>query len=297
MILIPTFERFVADAGGSDDLAAQWARYDQAVWLKIREMEQDPALAGRLGLVRDVLAEDVISSHLGPEWLGQDVAASCLGNTDVNVVALLLARHRKYELARRLYEFQSFDWFPHFVRHLSTNDLLGATFEADVLQALMYAPGEVARTVEIGRKGEDFDVSVTLPTGVQVPVEVKAKRDDTAFTGKTVINTVKGAARQLPKGTTGWLFLRIPFSWLGRALEDTLAECLGEGLRQTSRVGAVFVAVDKLSLSGDHRSGGVRRHWYLHLTDSGEDILGERALLLHRLLEAGLDNLAPRAPF
>jgi hypothetical protein len=65
------------------------------------------------------------------------------------------------------------------VRYISTNDLVGAAYEADVLQALMYTPAQIARTVEVIQCGQDFDVSHTTPPG---EVEAKAKPDDTPLT-------------------------------------------------------------------------------------------------------------------
>src|SRR6202022_1598430 len=45
----------------------------------------------------------------------------------------LLSAHRVHELARRLYQLQSFPWFDRVVANIRTRDLSGAGFELDVL--------------------------------------------------------------------------------------------------------------------------------------------------------------------
>jgi hypothetical protein len=136
-----------------------------------------------------------------------------------------LAAQRVHDLARRLYQLQSFPWFGDLVHRVRTRDLSGAGFELDVAFVLHHLVAEVTPNEEAGQKGEDYDIHLQV-YGRDVPVEAKAKDDDTPYTEKTVINTVKGAETQLPKGSKGIVFVRIPSEWIGTDSKIGTQRCL-----------------------------------------------------------------------
>ncbi len=167
------------------------------------------------------MSEDIIDSHLGHGWFAAHVDGSASSDQTRNYLNFegppairLLAAQRVHDLARHLYQLQSFPWFDAAVRRVGTRDLSGAGFELDVVFLLHHLVAGVTPREEAGRKGEDYDIQLQV-AGLEVPVEAKAKDDDTPYSRRTVINTVKGAASQLPKGSKGIVFLRIPSGWAG----------------------------------------------------------------------------------
>jgi hypothetical protein len=208
----------------------------------------------------------------------------------------LLSAHRVHELARRLYQLQSFAWFDQVVGNVRTRNLSGAGFELDVLLVLHLLVGKVTPNSGIGRKGQDYDIQLRV-RGLEIPTEVKAKDDDTEFSSKTIINTIKNAASQLPKEEKGIVFLRIPSSWVGPELEDKYADALAEATRQTSRVGSVITAVDKMHLNAAGTSGHVTRHYFFFRHAACPEAFWDACLHLKDLLDRDWTYFAPSPPF
>ena len=206
-----------------------------------------------------------------------------------------LSLHRIQEMARRLHQLQSFSWFDAVLKGIRTRELSGAAFELDVLWTLQIASPFVQTEMEVGKKGSDYDAFALMDDKV-VPVKAKAKDDRTPWSPKTVINTIKGAARQLPKGDTGLLFFRMPFLWVGPHLEDVYADVLAEATRQTSRIGAIVTVIDKPHLK-DQRFASVSRHFHVFATEACPEHIFSFCMRLRQFHQAGLTHMAPEAPF
>jgi hypothetical protein len=249
-----------------------------------------------------MLAESVISDHLGTEWVQQnivDVKKSELSKKYLNIgdhqLLKILSNHRVQDLARRLYQLQSFSWFDSVLDGVRTRELSGAAFELDVLWMLQIASRYVATSPESGQKGKDYDAFALMGKQL-VPVEAKAKDDRTPWSAATVIQTIKGAAKQLPKGDVGLLFFRVPTAWVGPHLEATYADTLAEGTRQTSRIGAIVSVIDKPHMTGD-TTGTVSRHLHYFATPECPDHIWAFCMRLRQLWDAGMTQMAPEPPF
>ena len=304
MALIPTFAEFCADPQllppAADPEIAEWVAYDAAVYAMVQDILADPWGRGRPGVMTDILAVDVLTSIFGEDWVKRHfdipdrVALHEVAARRVQPV------QRLRELARRLYEFQSYPWFEHYVAHVRANgDVASSLFEGDVLRTLMRLGARVERTVESGVKGMDFDITATFAGWDKpIPVEVKAKGEDTEYSANTVKNTLRTAAGQMPRGSAGWVFLRIPAAWVGPRLEEGYGEAVFEGVRQTSRIAAVFTAIDKVHVRADRRSAAVQRVWQYFPCPNAPDVLEKVGLDLYRFIEYDLDHhFAPSAPF
>lgn len=310
MAVVPTFAEWL-DVHGLPDapdlsdnrVTVAWLQYDQAVAQAIDEMRADPVAGESVRALFDVLSEDIIDSHFGHGWFAEHVDGSASSDrarnylrSDCPPAVRLLAAQRVHDVARRLYQLQSFPWFDQVIRRVRTRDFSGAGFELDVVFVLHHLVGRVTPKDESGQKGEDYDIHVQVH-GLDVPVEVKAKDDDTPYTDQTVINTVKSAATQLPKGSKGIVFVRIPTGWVGKELEDRYPDALAEATRQTSRVGAVITAVDKMALNEDETAGHVTRHYHFFNHDDCPDELWRVCLHSKEVLERDLTFFAPSPPF
>jgi len=284
----------------------QWARYDQWVWERVEAARTDLATEGLEGGLAEALAEQVIESHLGRDWYDRHITGAAsseltkaylLAGYDAPIVRVLAA-HRTHELGRRLYEMQSFDWFEDLVADLRTRNLTGASFELDVLWLLLAASPRVVVRRRQGRKGEDFDLTAVVMgmPAEGVPVEVKAKADTTQYTDAGAARTAKKAAQQLPRGKKGLLFVRVPTGWVSPRLEESYADALAEGTRQTSRIGAVVSIIDKPHLTAGRR-GRVTRHLHLFAHPDCPRPLFDFVRALKDFHEQGLTGMAPTAPF
>ncbi|KOU46997.1 hypothetical protein ACIQJW_12425 [Streptomyces californicus] len=298
MIEIPTFAAWAAanQAEGFPDEATAWAVYSDRMYRGMQALFAHPEIAENRqeAAVAEIAAVAFLESILGAVWVRERFP---LADHREELGPWVQQARQRQELARRVFEFQSEPWFDDFIAYTKTNEVASAIFEADVLQTLMCMPADIARVTESGVKGQDFDILLNLAHVGDVPVEVKYKRDDTAFSEATVRNTVKGAAKQLPRGRAGWLFMHVPTAWVRPGRSDDYHEALGEALRQTSRVGVVFTVIDRPF--HDQETGKIRhrRFWDVFRGDNASQELWEAALLLRDLLDKGWDFFAPRAPF
>lgn len=311
MGFLPTFAEFVETCGLPDApdldedtrITIAWLHYDQAIHDRIEAIKADPTFPDSYSELLAVLSEEIIANHLGDEWFAAHIegrATSGQAREYLRAVGpayrRLLSTHRIHELARRLYQLQSFEWFDHVLRGLGTRDLSGVGFELDVLWLLHVVLASITPRAEIGRRGEDYDIVVRVG-GMTIPIEVKAKADDTEFNAATVLHTVRRAVRQLPKEQKGIVFLRIPSAWIGRRLEEEYNAWLGEATRQTSRVGAVVTAIDKPHLNAAGTQGHVVRHYTFFRHATCPDELWDYCMWLKQCLELDLIQLAPSSPF
>lgn len=308
---LPTFARWLdvhglphsQDLSDDDRVTVAWLQYDQAVAQAVSEMREDPVAGENLRGLFDALSEGIIDDHLGPGWFEAHVDGSESSKQTRDFLDFegspairLLAAHRVHELARRLYQLQSFEWFDDVVRRVATRSLSGAAFELDVVFFLHHLIAGVIPIEESGRKGEDYDIRLHV-LGLEVPIEVKAKDDDTPWHPRTLINTIEEARKQLPADSKGIVFLRIPPWWVGRKLEEEYSDALADATRQTSRIGAVITVVDKVHLNDEQTSGHVARHYHLFNHSDCPAELWEVCLHLKDVLDRGLTMLAPSPPF
>ncbi|AGK81540.1 hypothetical protein SFUL_6660 [Streptomyces microflavus DSM 40593] len=298
MIEIPTFAAWLEASQSQEfpDVATAWAVYNDRVYRGMQALFADPEVAAnrRKAAVAEIAAVAFLESAFGAAWVKEKFP---LADHRDDLGPWVQQAQQRQDLARRVFEFQSEPWFADFLFYTETNDVASALFEADVLQTLMHMPAGVTRVTASGVKGQSFDVLLNLARVGDVPVEVKYKQDDTPFSEATVHNTVKGAAKQLPRGHVGWLFIHVPTTWVRPGRGDEYHEALYDGLRQTSRVGVVFTAVDKPFPDEEAGRFRHRRFWDLYKDDSASQELWEAALLLRDLLNKGWDFFAPRAPF
>ncbi|MFD0449412.1 MULTISPECIES: hypothetical protein [Streptomyces violaceusniger group] len=298
MIEIPTFAAWMEMNRAQDfpNEATAWAVYNDRVYRGMEALLAHPEVAANRqeAAVAEIAATAFLESVFGAAWVKERFP---LADHREELGPWVQQAWQRQELARRVFEFQSEPWFADFVSYTETNDVASAIFEADVLQTLMRMPAGIARVTESGVKGQDFDILLNLAHVGDVPVEVKYKQDDTPFSEATVRNTVKSAVKQLPRGQAGWLFIHVPTAWIRPGRGDEYDEALYKALRQTSRIGVVFTAVDKPF--HDEEAGKIRhrRFWDLYKDDGASQELWEAALLLRNLLERGWDFFAPRAPF
>lgn len=296
MIQIPTFATWLEahPVRNFSNEETAWAVYNDQQYRSVETAMLQPGAAEDDSQVAMTAATTFLESVFGAAWVKRKFP---LADQQEAFDPWQRQAHQRQELARRVYEFQSAPWFSDFLKYTRTNEVASALFEADVLQTLMCMPAGVTRVMESKIKGQDFDILLHLPKIGDIPVEVKYKQDNTPFAPSTILNTVKGAAKQLPKDKVGCLFIHIPTSWVGPGRGDEYADALYDALRSTSRIGVVFTAVDKPSRVPEQNKIHRCRVWDYYRHDSASQELWEAALLLRNLLDNEMTFFAPHAPF
>lgn len=308
MGVMPTFDEVLANDGLSrqdlsiEQIDAMWFEYDWLIRDRVQDLRSSPDLPVPPGALNYFLAEETIAAHLGDQWVERhiinprsgDQAQKYLAHGD-NRLQKALTLHRVQELARRLYQLQSFPWFDIVLDSVRTRELSGAAFELDILWALQIASPYVETRRESGVKGNDYDAFAVMGERL-VPVEAKAKDDTTPWSAKTVINTMKHAAGQLPRGDAGLLFLRVPTAWISPRLEEEFTDALREGTRQTTRIGAVISVIDKPHLNTD-TTASVSRHFHYFATPECPEHIWSFCMRLRQFWDCGFTQMAPEPPF
>lgn len=108
-----------------------------------------------------------------------------------------------------------------------------------------------------GRKGEDYDIDYVRTDGKLGRCEVESKLQETEFSANSIKNSLKHAKKQLPKGETGIVLLRIPEVWVPwtddgvtklqaviKAVEEWFAE------EKTKRVSSVVILDSRTDVFG-----------------------------------------------
>lgn len=289
-----------------------WQMYDEKVFQHIRKLFADPIVAEVYSnnAMRHTLAKGFIDALLGAGWTSDQIDREGKPATQKRSSAYLhpqarsdemrgLKLHRINELARRLYQLQSFRWFDAMVKKFANDTLSGAAFEADVALALMVLPFEVTHRTEVGLKREDYDISYSLG-GADVAVEVKTKDDATIYSKRTLEKTLSDASSQLPLDRPGVVFLRVPFSWASDMdIAGEYDRVVAHRMANSKTVSAVITAVDSIevSRSGATRQALVTRIYRLAVDSNCPPKVAGGARLLADLLNNGLTQLAPREPF
>jgi hypothetical protein len=106
-----------------------------------------------------------------------------------------------------------------------------------------------------GQKQDDFDIEYVRTDSKLGRCEVKCKFQETQFSINTIMNTLKEAKRQLPKGETGIILLRTPEDWVpfdnGVAKLQAIVDAVNEWFttERTTRISSIVVFDSRTDVS------------------------------------------------
>lgn len=180
---------------------------------------------------------------------------------------------RVIDLAEVIFNLQEIEGFDDCIARMGVGDIEGTFGELD-LGRMLYLNEVPFRFIRpSGIKGADYDAEMTYPDGVIVCADAKCKRDTTPIGEKTIMNTLQGARKQLPKDKPGAIFVKVPPSWMGDPQFANI--CVGVAknfLRGTRRVVSVKFYVAPLTIEGGFLK---QQHAYKEVsnpkTDFGDD--------------------------
>jgi len=108
-----------------------------------------------------------------------------------------------------------------------------------------------------GCKQEDYDIEYVRTDGRLGRCEIKSKLQGTPFSASTIKNSLKTAKKQLPRGETGFVLLRIPEVWVpwnefGVAKLQAVIECVEDWFveEKSTRVSSVVVIDSRTDVFG-----------------------------------------------
>jgi hypothetical protein len=195
-------------------------------------------------LIEYVVASEVLINVLGPDWWADRLASgseSYFVRDREDVRGRFVHQHRVVSLANGLLTCQRRPGFAEQLVKFRARSLIGVLHEVGVARLLIKSGHSVEFVSEAHVKGADFDL---LVDGT-MPLEVKAKEDDAAYTPTALASTLADARGQLPPAGPGVIALRIPDTWVANAafVDQGDAE-FRRALRNSRRTNAILVLWD-----------------------------------------------------
>lgn len=191
------------------------------------------------------LAESTLVEFLGADWVDRNVRTAA--SRDFFRVARsgdmddFRHHHRYIQLAEMLFNLQEVPGFEKRIEAIVKNNVETGVAELEVGKFLKSCGLNFAFREEVGRKGEDYDVSVDLEPG-HLPVEAKCKVEGTEYSEATLRNTLADARGQLPSDESGVIFLKLLEEWfLGDDTVEALDTAVRRFLGSTGRVVGVVL--------------------------------------------------------
>ncbi len=164
--------------------------------------------------------------------------------------------------------------------------------ELQIANMLVRSGHKIEFVRAIGQRGQDFDLRLILGTGEIANVEIKCKREKTPASANSLRNSLQDMRRQLPTGTAGIGFVRLPYEWVSAdGFADEVRPVLDEFFRNTTRVNAVVFVWEAWLDVGDGARARVQR-FRNELNPNPACPVGALSTILPALDEVRVDDAA-----
>jgi hypothetical protein len=190
----------------------------------------------------------VLCDAFGLAWLNENIAPSSTSSFFLNNFANTeqSATHvtRVINLAEMLFNLQWIAGYAECIEQFMTTKQkqIESTYaELDIARLLTIYSHKLNFNVRKNKQGEDFDLLITCPNGIEVCAEAKCKLEETPFTVNTLSGVLKRARYQnLPHSRPGMIFARLPQKWIeDETGHQRVVEVTSEFLRNTTRIVSV----------------------------------------------------------
>ncbi|GKQ51869.1 hypothetical protein [Bradyrhizobium sp. Ce-3] len=163
---------------------------------------------------------------------------------------------RIVDLGELLFNLQHMVGFDECIRRMRDGNIEGTYAELDLGRMLYQSGIEFRFVVGSGKRGDDFDIEMTLNDGVTVCADAKCKIEATQFSEKTLLNSLQSARSQFPKDKPSIIFVKVPPRWLSERsdLKEQLTRIANDFLRGTGRVVSVKYYVSHIRWEDGHVS-------------------------------------------
>ena len=196
------------------------------------------------------LARATLQHFLGNNWVKQNVTNYKENRKGKNFlktgdfVAENQFRHqlRVMQLAELIFNLQEFDGVEERVEKIRQGDLEPFYGELECVAQIKKANLTFSFVFPSGNRGKDYDMEIMFSLGDKLNCEIEVTTEEKDLKQSAILNKLKGAKRQLPKGQPGMIFLKIPESWPKQPDSQAIInESLTRFLRDTNRVIAVVL--------------------------------------------------------
>ncbi len=196
------------------------------------------------------LAQVVLAHFLGLDWVEANVMSNnssldffrtCPTTEDDRIRHIV----RVVQFGELLFNLQKVPGIERRIEIIRADpDRIEQTFTEFVALMILVLNGTPVRFVEpIGKKGEDFDFEILLPSRAKAYCEAKCKIEANELNIAGLEKSLKKARDQLPKYGPGVVFLSVPEHSLKDyvALSATVSIVIDKFFRDTTRVALVVV--------------------------------------------------------
>lgn len=198
------------------------------------------------------LAIPVLHRFLGKEWCDANLEPrpGTVGANGGDYFKLALEskedrlRHmdRAVLVSEMLFNLQGVEGFGDKLRSLQRDNVEAyvAEFQA---AALLHGAGVSFRFRQtVGEKGQDYDLEIYLDDEILAAGNTKCKVETTELSEDTILNSLEDARKKLPKDQAGFVFMKIPESWVRKPnFRQVVTAGIRNKLRQTGRITTVFI--------------------------------------------------------
>jgi hypothetical protein len=148
--------------------------------------------------------------------------------------------YRIVDLAELLFNLQHTVGFDDCIRRMHEGDIEGTYAELDLGRMLYQSEIGFRFVTRSGQKGDDFDIEIIFGDET-ICADAKCKLEATAFSERTVINSLQHARTQFPVDRPSIVFVKVPPRWLeeNSNIKVLLTKIANDFLRGTGRVVSV----------------------------------------------------------
>lgn len=169
---------------------------------------------------------------------------------------------RMLNLAEMLLNLQGVEGFQTCLDHMTLDQIESALSELQIGMMLYQDQIHFRYLDPVTVRGKSPDIEIILRDGVSALADIKCKYEDTEVREVTLINTLKKALKQLPKGRPSLIFVKVPQEWTFEAgdavmLPIPVVNATSRFLRNTTRVAKVVFYIFHLAR---HPAGMLNRH-------------------------------------
>lgn len=196
------------------------------------------------------LAVRVLNSTFGIGWVDHHILASddqspFFRNIEAAAGDEALHRARVVDLAETIINLQKVPGLIEVLRAMKAGHIEDRFAELEVGKMLVLAGSKVNFVTPGGPRGSSYDLEIATPAG-KVCADVKCRVErNLPPSASAILNTLKGARKQLPDDQMGAFFLKFPQSWAPdgdiKPLTAILEHAALDFLRGTKRVVAIVM--------------------------------------------------------
>lgn len=203
---------------------------------------QFPTIRPSSEAIQFAMAATVLRTYIGDDWC--DVNLPGVSGTDPYLVPRssgstdrMKVQARVVALAELIFNLQSVEGARNRFHRLKNDSLETVIADLEAVRLLALSEIRFRFVREQQKKGKDYDIEITLEDRDTICCESKCKVEATIISRTSLLNSLKKAARQLPANLPGFVFVKVPETWISDAtMQDTTQVALAEFFRNTGRI-------------------------------------------------------------